>query len=335
MFVSMWLAFTLTLAAQAPPDAPTGLARLEADAVAMKPLVATPLAREFLAAVPCLPAIETRTVFYNKKTRDAVTPEKAATMSAGALDGYEETEISENFFYTTRYGTPVAFVRPLEILGGAGVKSADGLKMVDFGFGSIGQLHALASLGASAVGIEVDPLLEAIYSRPGDTGTVARCRAAGAGHDGRVSLVFGRFPADDATRDAVGEGCDVFISKNTLKHGYIHPAQEVDPRMLVHLGVDDETFVRAMFDVLKPGGFALIYNLCPAPSKEGEAYKPWSDGRSPFTRALYEKTGFKVLAFDADDTDAARAMGKALGWNEQMNLETDLFGTYTLLQRPL
>jgi len=96
-----------------------------------------------------------------------------------------------------------------------------------------------------------------------------------------------------------------------------------------------ETFVRAMFDLLKPGGFALIYNLCPAPSQEGEPYKPWSDGRSPFARALYEKTGFSVVAFDADDTPAARAMGRALGWAEQMDLEKDLFATYTLLRKPL
>jgi hypothetical protein len=132
----------------------------------------------------------------------------------------------------------------------------------------------------------------------------------------------------------VGGGYDVFVSKNTLKRGYIHPEQQVDPRMLVHLRVDDETYVRAVFDLLKPGGFALIYNLSPAPAKEGEPYKPWADGRSPFTRELYERVGFAVVAFDLDDSAAAREMGKALGWAEGMDLEKDLFGTYTLLRKP-
>ncbi|HEU4364902.1 MAG TPA: hypothetical protein VFT13_05495, partial [Candidatus Krumholzibacteria bacterium] len=100
------------------------------------------------------------------------------------------------------------------------------------------------------------------------------------------------------------------------------------------LRVDDETFVRALYDMLKPGGFALIYNLSPAPSKPDEQYKHWADGRSPWPRELYERVGFAVIAYDANDSEAARAMGTALGWGEQMSLESDLFGLYTLLRRP-
>ena len=40
-----------------------------------------------------------------------------------------------------------------------------------------------------------------------------------------------------------------------------------------------------------------------------------------------------MLAFDVDDTEAARALGAAIGWGEVMNLETDLFGMYTLARR--
>jgi hypothetical protein len=180
----------------------------------------------------------------------------------------------------------------------------------------------------------VDALLKAVYSEPGDTGTVPRCATAGKGNNGSVDLVFGQFPADLATTRQVGGGYDVFVSKNTLKRGYIHPERDVDPKMLVQLRVDDETFVRAMYDLLKPGGFALIYNLAPAPSKPEEPYKHWADGRSPWPRELYERVGFAVIAYDTDDNEQARAMGKALGWDEDMNLETDLFGLYTLLRKP-
>jgi hypothetical protein len=330
------LSLTLALATQtaAEPATPPAVEQLKHDAVAMKGLVVTPLAKAFLAGVECLPSIPTpRVVYYNKDTRDAITEAAASAMADSQLAGYVKRDIDEEFYYFTRYGSPVAFVRPLEILGRAGVKQADGLKLVDFGFGSIGQLRVLASLGADAVGIDVDALLKAIYSQEGDTGKVAHCAAAGKGKAGTARTVFGFFPSDTATVANVGRGYDVFVSKNTLKRGYIHPEKDVDPRMLVHLNVDDETYVRAVFELLKPGGYFLIYNLCPAPSKEGEAYKPWSDGRSPFAIEVYERVGFEVIAFDYDDSGAARAMGKALGWAESMDLEKDLFGTYTLARK--
>jgi hypothetical protein len=101
--------------------------------------------------------------------------------------------------------------------------------------------------------------------------------------------------------------------------------------MLVHLGVDDASFVQAVHRLLKPGGYFLIYNLCPAHSQE--KYIPWADGRSPFARDLLESTGFTIIAFDENDDTAARSMGKALGWDEQMDLEKDLFGVYTLARK--
>jgi hypothetical protein len=301
----------------------------------MAALVQSSLAKEFLAGFQCLPPLATpRVAYYNRDTRDAVSDAQAKGMTEEQLKGYAKRDLDEQFFYTTRYGTPVAFTRPVEILGRAGVKHVDGLKLLDFGFGSIGQLRALAALGATAVGVEVDPLLRVMYADPADTGAIERCSVAGEGGIGTVKLIFGQFPAESATVTDVGTGYDIFISKNTLKRGYIHPEQTVDPRMLVHLRVDDETYVRAVFDILKPGGFALIYNLSPAPAKEGESYKPWADGRSPFTRELFERVGFAVVAFDTDDSAAAREMGKALGWAEQMDIENDLFGTYTLVRKP-
>ncbi len=309
--------------------------QMTTEAAAMAALVQSSLAKEFVTGFQCLPAIATpRAAYYNKDTRDALTEEAAKAMTEEQLAGYVKRDLDEQFFYLTRYGTPVAFTRPTEILGRAGVKHVDGLKLVDFGFGSIGQLRALAALGADAVGIEVDALLKAMYSDAGDTGTIARCEVAGKGRDGSIKLVFGQFPAEAATVAEVGGGYDVFVSKNTLKRGYIHPEQQVDPRMLVHLRVDDETYVRAVFELLKPGGFALIYNLSPAPAKEGETYKPWADGRCPFPRELLERVGFAVVAYDLDDSVAAREMGKTLGWAESMDLEKDLFGTYTLVRKP-
>jgi len=326
------LLFALSLqtpAAEPPAPPPTGQMVQEAATIASQ--ARSSLASAFLRGFGCLPSVAPQVAYYNKDTRKALSEAAASKMSEAELTGYARKDIDDRFYYFTRYGTPVAFVRPMEILGTAGVKSPDGLKIVDFGFGSVGQLRALASTGADATGIEVDPLLQVIYAA--EPGPVARCAAAGAGKAGSIQLVFGQFPADPAVVKQVGGGYDVFVSKNTLKHGYIHPAQEVDPRMLVHLDVDDETFVRAVYTALKPGGYFLIYNLCPAPSKPGEKYIPWSDGRSPFAREVYEKVGFKVLAFDVDDTAAARVMGKTFEWGTEEDLAKDLFGTYTLVQK--
>jgi hypothetical protein len=81
----------------------------------------------------------------------------------------------------------------------------------------------------------------------------------------------------------------------------------------------------------------MIYNLCPAPAKPGQPYIPWADGRSPFSREIWERAGFRVIAFDQDDSEAARRMGRALGWHEGgggMDLENNLFAFYTLAEKP-
>ncbi|MDH3285863.1 MAG: hypothetical protein OEQ13_14110 [Acidobacteriota bacterium] len=304
---------------------------LRAQAERVAPLVETPLAHAFLAAVADLSLVETpRVVYYNRDTRDAVAENAAAALGDSALAGYERRELDDHFYYFTRYGTPLAFVRALELTG---LESADGIDVLEFGFGSIGQLKLLAALGAHAVGVEVDPLLRALYAREGDTGEMPRAKVAGRGRRGTVRTLYGHFPAEPGLVSEVGGGYELFVSKNTLKRGYIHPEEDVDPRMLVHLGVDDETFVEALYALLEPGGLAMIYNLHPRQAGEGQPYIPWADGRCPFARDLCERVGFEVLAFDVDDSEAARAMGKAFGWDEQMDLKDDLFATYTLLRK--
>ena len=108
-------------------------------------------------------------------------------------------------------------------------------RYLDFGYGSVGHLRLLSSLGADVVGVEVDPLLRLLYGRPEDQGLIPGHAGAPAG---RLTLLHGQFPAGSAVKEAVGSGYDLVISKNVLKNGYIHPAEPVDPSRLVHLGVD-------------------------------------------------------------------------------------------------
>lgn len=295
---------TLLAAAGCAAAAPRGAEAIRAEAAAVRPLVESELARRFVDASAALPAIRKRTVDVRGARR----------------------LVDEEYFYTTRYGTPLAYARPLDLLARAGLADVGGRAIVDFGYGGIGQLMLLASLGASATGVDVDPMLRAMYAdRDGRFGT------------GALRTVEGRWPVDDGVRQAVGGGYDLFLSKNVLKRGYIHPAQPVPERQTIRLGVDDEAFLRAVFAVLKPGGRVLIYNITPAPAAPGKPYIPWADGHSPFSRDLFERVGFRVVAFDVDDSGAVRALAHALGWDrgrEAIDLEHDLFALYTLAERP-
>src|SRR5262249_14860979 len=101
-------------------------------------------------------------------------------------------------------------------------------------------------------------------------------------------------------------------------------------------GVTDEEYLAALARTVKKGGRVLIYNLCPAPAPPGRPYIPWADGRCPFPREAWEAAGFQVLGYDVDDSQAARAMGHALGWDKgesAMVLDQDLFATWSLFRR--
>src|SRR5262245_41908250 len=293
-----------------PPPAPAGsaVAALRVEAKALRPLVSTRWVKRFLEATEALPSIPPRTVYTDEaKTRyrsqaevDALPEAERAALVPRVLD--------EDFYYNTRYGTPLAYARPLDLLGAAGFTPAHA-KILDFGFGGIGQLRLLASLGANVHGIEVDPLTRALYSWPGDQGAIRGYHGSG----GTLALHYGRFPVDEALTKAVGGGYSLFLSKNTLKRGYIHPEQPVPDRQRIDLGVEDAAFVRRLAEMVEPGGLVMIYNLTPAPNQPGKPYIPWADGRCPFDRALWEQAGFGVLAYDKDDNAAARAMARALG----------------------
>ena len=309
---------------------------LQREAEALRPMVKTQFAAQMLDAVKALPGIEPRTVYHEPATRKALSAEQAKSVDPAELAKWKKLELDEQFYYFTRYGTPLASVRAFD-LAAAILNSPDtvaGKRIADFGYGTIGQLRLLASQGAQVTGIEVDPVLEVLYSNEGDIGTVPRADQSNSSAQGSITLVTGQWPADAEVARHVGGGYDLFISKNTLKRGYIHPEREVDPRMLVNLGVDDAEFVRRIFEMLKPGGVAIIYNISPAPSKPDEPYKPWSDGRCPFARDVLEEAGFEVLKYDEDDTAFVKSMAPALGWEKVMDIQNDLFAHYTLLRRP-
>lgn len=312
-------------------DPPQGLESLNLDARNVMPLVESSLARSYVQAVRDLPAIAPRRVYRDEATKTWLSSAAAGALSDEQRGKLTARDLDEQFYYHTKYGSPLAYARAIDLLAGAGLKDVQGAKIVDFGCGGVAQLRLLASLGADVIGVDVDTMLPAFFDQPGDLGNIV----GGAGRSGSVRLAIGSYPADEKIKAEVGVGLDLFLSKNTLKNGYIHPAEKVDPRMLIHLGVDDAMFVQTLALALKPGGLVMIYNICPAPAAPGKPYLPYADGRCPFSKELWEASGFRVVAFDADDSQPVRKLARALRWDEtaSMDLEADTFAWYSLFQR--
>jgi hypothetical protein len=321
-----------------PPWDQRGLERLQADARRLMPVVQTEGVKLFLSRVATeLPKIPKRMLYRDEGKTHYYTEAQAAALPPDARAKLVAYPVDEEEYYDTHYGSPLSYSRPLDILFGRGVTLPAGSKMLDFGYGYAGHLRLLASMGVQATGVDVWPLLPALYSFPGDQGQFT----GPLGEKGSVRLLDGRFPADPAIVSAVGTGYTLILSKNVLKRGYLHPERPVaDPKKLIHLDVSDEVAIKAFYDALVPGGHFMIYNICPAPTPPDKPFVPWSDGRSPFTKAQLEAAGFEVLVFDKDDAEAVRVMGRALGWDQTydgepgMDLVNDLSVLYTLVRKP-
>lgn len=320
-----------------------GVAKVKADALKIMNLHRSDMARGLLAAAEALEPRESREVFANPATRSWLTPEQAAELPEAERTNLQRRALDEDFYYNTGYGSPLIYARPLDILANTTGKmgmSLAGARVLDFGYGNIGQLRLMALRGARVVGVDIDARLGVFYRDPTDVGDVS-CVADAGTDKGSITIVHGSWPSDDRVAAAVKEvasdqGFDLIISKNTLKNGYINPAREADERQLVKLGVDGPVFIRALFEALKPGGYVMVYNLSPRLSREDETYKPWSDGRSPFTREMWQDGGFRVLAFDASDDSTARQIFETLGYpTKDAKGEDDLFALYTLLYKPM
>jgi hypothetical protein len=303
------------------------LAQLRSDAATVAPFATQAASREFLQAVNTLPDQKPRQVFTHKGKRQSLSPDKLALLREADRVGFEPEQHDAAFFYSTYYGTPVAYVRALDLAGSHGLAGLNGKRVLDIGYGAIGAMRMMAGAGAEVSALDVDDLLPALYRERGDQGIVR-------GIDGRVGslrLFDGVFAGDASLTKAIGRHFDLIVTKNTFKRGFMKPSGTRKP--LVDFGVSDAALLTALREALAPGGLLVIYNL----AGKFDAARPSTDGRSPFDRQQFEAAGFDVLTLDTSDDTAARAMGQALGWSAQMgDLTHNLFAHYTVLRaRPV
>jgi SAM-dependent methyltransferase len=321
-----------------PKPTPTSpiVERLANEALALKPLAVSGLTLRFLDAARALPAVGSRTVYLNEVTREYFSPAERDRLPEAQRTKLASVELDEYRYYYTKYGSPLAYLRAIEIAAANGLPDVAGKRIFDFGYGSIGHLRILASLGAHVTGADPDSYLDALYHSPRDQGSVPSALGGRRAVSGSVTLAHGFWPKEAAMVEKVGQGFDLIVSKNTLKKGYVKPDRRTDRRQQISLGVSDEAFLRTLHGALNPGGLLLIYNISP---KQSERYNPQADGRSPWTPEQYERAGFRVLSINATDDAAVRDMGRALGWDktgagEALDLNTNIFALYTLLAKP-
>lgn len=301
----------------------SALDSIRRDAAALAPLVHSSLAREFLSGCSALPPPPARIVFRDSVTRNYCSEKDALSQPASYRARLTPEHLDGLYYYQTRYGSILTYTRMFEILGDDGRVTFNHQRVLDFGYGRIGHLKALASLGATAVGIDVDPQLLALYSEREDQGNV---KGAG-GRVGAVRTVTGWFPGDSSTRAAIGTGYDLIISKNTLKGGHL-PEERARQRRIVDLGVNDSVFVRRVAACLKPGGLFMMYTIS----------GPMGNAGCPFSEELVRVSGFEIVAYDRDDSPGARAMMAALRGGQESEpsvSDTDVTARYTLLRMPM
>lgn len=299
------------------------LAGLVADAEALRPLIESKLGRAMLDQASLLPVFGSRELYVRVRPNRAITPEEFEALDEAEREAWRAFTVEPARYYSTFYGTPMVYARVLDLAAQVWGDDAtlEGKRILDLGYGQLGQLRLWAQMGAGVTGVEVDPILTAMYD-----GLPLSESAPGS-----VRLVEGAWPNDAACREQVGGGYDLFVSRNLLKRGYVKPSER-NPAFPepVGWGMDDAEVLGHLFDTLNPGGVVVVYSIGPAPDPE----KPWSDISNPWPREAWEEAGFEVIEHDADESGQARAIGAALGWGERMDLESDLHGVVTLCRRP-
>lgn len=301
------------------------LQTLRDEAAALAPLVTSELGRAMLAQVEHLPEIEARTLYIATRPNRAFDESAYAALPEEERAGLRALEVGPARYYSTFYGTPLVYARVLDLAAGMWGAGADleGKRILDLGYGQLGQLRLWAQMGADVTGVEIDPILTAMYAE--------NPAAEGAGTTGSIRLLECAWPNREACRGSVGTGYDLLVSRNLLKRGYVKPARLTpgfpEP---VAWGMEDAEALGHLFGVMKPGGVVIVYSLGPAQ----DPAKPWSDIANPWPREAWEAAGFEVVMHDADETEPARAMARALGWEANMDLEKDLFGVCSVYRRP-
>jgi|GEM_PF-2022747 len=269
---------------------------------------------------------------FTQEQLDALMAEPGATLRSDL----REITFGSDRYYATSYGTPIAYAPMLqhvaEFLETQGTDSFSGMKVLDFGYGQLGQIAMLARCGAEVHGVEVDPIVHTLYEVSGAADEVP-------GNDGRIGAIrlhFGEWFGDRDFRDQVGSGFDLLLFRNVLKKGYVTPDVPMEGFDPIDVGGSPQRGAEIIAAALAPGGIAIVYNLGSGPHvRDDGSYNNPADVRDPFGRAPWEAAGLEIIAFEADGSALMRETGVAIGWAAAVEELELLNARYTIVRRPL
>lgn len=310
-------------------------AALATEAQRVRELIPDKAVRAWLDKAGELPEVEGQTLFIGPREeggygRAVYTPSEARELGPEDLAGCRPVDYGPGRYYATNYGSPIAYASALLCAAQAGVESFKFKRILDIGYGQIGQLEMLARCGAEVDGVEADPVIHRLYTSTRLTDAVV----ARDGTKGSVSLHLGEWFADWRFRDRVGDGYDLILARNVLKRGYVRPEEPMEHFDPIDIGGDPATGARTLFDALRPGGIVVVYNLGGGAWRlDDGSYNASADVRDPLGREAWEEAGFEVLHFQTNGSRLMREVGVALGWGTPGQLES--FNVlYTVVRKP-
>ena len=308
---------------------------LAAEAERVSAIVTQTAVVEWLEKAKELPEVEGQTLFLGPRTeggfdRAVYTPSEARKLTEEELEGFRTVTYGPGRYYATNYGSPIAYATALACAADAGMESFNYKRILDIGYGQLGQLEMLARCGAEVDGVEVDPVMYILYGSTRLTDRVV----AKDGTKGSVTLHMGEWFSDWNLRKEVGEGFDLILARNVLKHGYVQPEEPMANFDPIDVGGDPETGALRLFEALRPGGIVVVYNLGGGPWRlDDGSYNAPADVRDPFGIEAWEAAGFEVLHFQTNGSQLMREVGEALGWGTPEELSSYNV-LYTVVRRP-
>jgi hypothetical protein len=220
------LALALPVALQADTPAPVAVLRAEAERVLA--LVECKGTKAFLAATSALPEIGERVVAYDPKAREARTAEELAALPAEERARFQPASFDGGFYYTTRSGSPLAYARMLRRRRAperrARERRAHPASACSTSATAASATCACSPASAATWWAWTSTRCCTPYYRAEDQGPIARAKPGGAA--GKLALVHGRFPAEAAVKQAIGQGYDLRALEEHAQEGLRAPGAE-------------------------------------------------------------------------------------------------------------
>ncbi|RNC82450.1 MAG: methyltransferase domain-containing protein [Phycisphaera sp.] len=309
---------------------------LAAEAARVEEVVGNEAVLEWLGKAKELPEVKGATLFVGPREpggfdREVYTAQQATDFSESDLIDFREVTYGPTRYYATNYGSPIAYAPALIAAAEAGGFDSFRFKRVlDFGYGQIGQLEMLARCGATVCGVEADPVIDTLYRSTRLSDVVV----AEDGTRGSLTLALGEWFSDWRLRQKLGGRFDVIIARNVLKRGYVQPEEPMPGFDPIDIGGEPEDAARAIYNALEEGGVAVVYNLGGGAWRgEDGSYNAPADVRDPLGREAWEAAGFEIVHYQANGSQLMRKVASLISQKDLS--EFDLYNVlYTVVRKP-